>query len=84
MMKQEQAELGQQALHAFERELPQLWEERPGQWVAYRGGQRLGFAKEKLELYQRCFAQGLKVDEFVIFCIEPLETEIIFGVDTDG
>ena len=81
MNTQEQVELGQRALRAFERELPQLWEERPGQWVAYRGEERLGFAKQKLELYQRCFDQGLTRDEFVIFCIEPLETEIIFGVD---
>ena len=28
---EQQAELGQQALRAFERDLPRLWEERPGQ-----------------------------------------------------
>ena len=45
MTAQEQAELGQQAFRAFERDLPQLWEERPGQWVAYQGERCLGFAK---------------------------------------
>jgi hypothetical protein len=84
MTKQEQAELGQRALQAFERELPQLWEERPGQWVAYQGERRLGFAEQKHELYQRCFEQGLSRDEFVVFCIEPLMTEVIFGVDAGG
>ncbi|MGO9468579.1 MAG: hypothetical protein ACLQVF_30990 [Isosphaeraceae bacterium] len=29
---QQQADLGQQALRAFERDLPHLWEERPGQF----------------------------------------------------
>ena len=84
MTAQEQAELGQQAFRAFERDLPQLWEERPGQWVAYQGERRLGFATQQHELYQRCFEQGLTREEFVVFCIEPLETEIIFGVDAWG
>ena len=58
MTKQEQVELGQQALRAFERELPQLWEERPGQWVAYRGEQRVGFAKQQHELYRTASSRG--------------------------
>ena len=31
--------LQQQALRAFQRDLPHLWAERPGQWVAYQGDQ---------------------------------------------
>jgi hypothetical protein len=81
MTTQEQADLGQRALKAFERDLPQLWEERPGQWVAYRGEERLGLAAQQHELYQRCFEQGLTLEEFIVFCIEPMETEVIFGVD---
>ncbi|MCI0461828.1 MAG: hypothetical protein L0Z62_33170, partial [Gemmataceae bacterium] len=69
----------QQALCAFERDLPQLWADRPGQWVAYQGNQQLGFAPHKHELYQLCFQRGLQRDEFVIFCIEPQETEITLG-----
>lgn len=33
----------------------------------------------KHELYQQCFQRGLERDEFVIFCIEPQETEITLG-----
>ena len=84
MTVQQQADLGQQALRAFERDLPRLWAERPEQWVAYRGDQLLGFAAHKHELYHQCFAQGLTRGEFVVFCIEPLETEMWFGVDTTG
>jgi hypothetical protein len=71
--------LQQQALRAFERDLPHLWAERPGQWVAYRGDEQIGFAPHKHELYQQCFQRGLQREEFVIFCIEPQETEITLG-----
>jgi hypothetical protein len=81
MTAQQQADLGQQALRAFERDLPQLWAERPGRWVAYRGDRLLGFATQQYELYHQCFAQGLTREEFVIFCIEPLITEMWLGPD---
>ena len=70
---QEQAEL------AFERDLPQLWTERPGQWVAYRGAEQLGFATDDLVLYQQCRQRGLQDEEFDVFCIEPQETEMVIG-----
>ena len=69
----------QRALLAFERDLPRLWLERPGQWVAYRGDTQIGFAEKKHELYQRCLGLGLQREHFVVFCIEPQETEIVFG-----
>lgn len=72
-------QLQQQALDAFQRDLPFLWSERPGQWVAYQGHLQLGFASHKHELYQQCFRRGLRREEFVIFCIEPQETEITLG-----
>jgi hypothetical protein len=72
-------DLRQQALTAFQRDLPRLWAERPGQWVAYRGEQQLGFAAAKHELYQQCFERGLSREEFVVFAIEPQETEITLG-----
>ena len=72
-------DLQQQALRAFERDLPSLWNERPGQWVAYQGDRQFGFAQHKHELYQQCFQQGMQREEFVIFCIEPQETEITLG-----
>ena len=83
MTVKERADLGQRALRAFERDLPGLWVERPGQWAAYHGEQVLGFGAHKHELYHWCFAKGLSRDEFVIFCVEPLETEITLGIDTE-
>jgi hypothetical protein len=77
--QQRQADLGQQALRALERDLPRLCQKRPGQWVAYQGECPLGFAAHKHELYHQCFDQGLARGEFVIFCIEPLETEMYIG-----
>jgi hypothetical protein len=72
-------DLRTQALSAFQRDLPQLWAVRAGQWVAYQGDQQLGFALHKHELYQQCFQRGLARDEFVIFCIESQETEMTLG-----
>jgi hypothetical protein len=79
MTVQQQTDLGQQALQAFERDLPRLWDERPGQWIAYQGDLLLGFAAQQHELYRDCFQKGFGREEFVVFCIEPLETEIFIG-----
>jgi len=79
MTVQQQADLGQQALRAFKRDLPRLWAERPGQWVAYKGEHLLGFAAQQHELYHDCFQKVLSRAEFVVFCIEPLEIEIFIG-----
>jgi Family of unknown function (DUF5678) len=73
------ADLKQQALQAFQRDLQQLYTQRPGQWVAYQGDRVIGFADQKHMLYQQCFAQGHQREEFVIFCIEPQETEMTLG-----
>ncbi len=79
MTTQQLADLKQQALQAFLRDLPQLYGQRPGQWVAYRGDRQVGFAAQKHTLYQQCFDQGLRDEELVIFCIEAQETEIWLG-----
>jgi hypothetical protein len=79
MTAEQKRSMQQQALLAFHHDLPQLWSERPGQWVAYRGNQRLDFAAEKHLMYQNCLQLGLERDEFVVFCIEPQETEIVIG-----
>jgi hypothetical protein len=79
MSEPSRLETKQQALQAFQRELPELYSQYPGKWVAYRGDRRLGFADQKHLLYQQCFDQGLNREEFVIFCIEPLETEMMLG-----
>jgi hypothetical protein len=79
MTTAQQQDAQQQALQAFQRALPQLWKERPGEWVAYQGSHQMGFAAQKHELYQRCLQSGLQREEFVIFCIEPQETEVVLG-----
>ena len=79
MTVEQRQDLPQQALQAFQRDLPQLWKERPGQWVAYRGERQLAFAEQKHELYRHCLENGLGREEFVIFCIEAQETEIAIG-----
>jgi len=79
MTAEQMQALAQQALQAFERALPVLWAERPGQWVAYRGDKQLGFAPHKHELYQQCLNQGLVLDEFVVFCIEPQEIDMFLN-----
>ncbi len=79
MTTQQLTDQNQQALRTFQRDLACLWGERPGQWVAYQGDQQLGLARHKHELYQECFQRGLQRDEFVIFCIEPQETEMTLG-----
>jgi hypothetical protein len=79
MATQQAADLKQQALQAFLRDLPQLFAQRPGQWVAYQGDRQVGFASQKHTLYQQCFDQGHQREEFVVFCIEPQETEITLG-----
>jgi hypothetical protein len=79
MTTQQLADLKQQALQAFLRDLPQLDGQRPGQWVAYQGDRQVGFAAQKHTLYQQCFDQGLQREEFVVFCIEPQESEMTLG-----
>ncbi len=79
MSTQQIADLKQQALQAFLRDLPHLHTQQPGQWVAYQGDRQLGFAEQKHLLYQQCFDQGLDREDFVVFCIEPQETEMTLG-----
>jgi hypothetical protein len=71
--------MGKQALLAFWRDLPQLLKERPGQWVAYRGDQRLGFAETRAELWQQCLKQGYTPGEFLVRSIEPEDPDLVLG-----
>ena len=68
-----------QAHELFCRDLGQLLEERPGQWVAYRGTTRIGFAPSKTSLFQRCLSLGLKRGEFLVRCIEPAPGDTLMG-----
>ena len=62
---------GQQAFIAYWRDLEGLLKTHYRQWVAYHGLKRIGIAKNRTELYQRCLSQGIDEREFVVFCIEP-------------
>jgi hypothetical protein len=71
-IKQEQQKtLGEQALQAFRRDLPNLMKEHPGRWVAYHGDRRVGIAKTDLELYQLCDRQGIPDDDYIVRPVEP-------------
>ena len=74
----------QQAHEAFRRDLDHLLEERPGQWVAYNGSERIGAAPTKPELYQECLRRGLKRGEFLARSIEPELGEIVMGPGIPG
>ena len=65
------------AYEAFRRDLTQLLQERPGQWVGYHGSERVGFAATKEEMYRLCRDRGLEEDEFFVSCIESEEEFII-------
>jgi hypothetical protein len=72
-------DLQQLALQAFLRDLPRLYRDRPGEWIAYRGAEPIGTGKVKHLLYRDCLDRGYPREEFVVFCIEPQETEMVFG-----
>ncbi len=63
MTGKQQADLGQQASRAFERDLPRLWAERPGQWVAYQG-ELLGFAKHTTRALSAVLPKRFDAREF--------------------
>lgn len=52
-------ELIRRAWEAYQRDLPRLAEERPGQWVAYHGERQVGFAATRADLWQHCLERGL-------------------------
>ncbi len=69
----------QEAQAAFRLALPELWRQRPGQWVAYHGAEQIGFSTSKRALYEVCFRRGLKRGEFLVRRIEPQIDEIYLG-----
>jgi hypothetical protein len=68
-----------QSHEAFCRDLGRLIEERPGQWVAYRGTSRIGLAPSKTRLFELCLSLGLKRGEFLARCIEPAPGDTLMG-----
>jgi hypothetical protein len=54
---------------AFERDLPRLLKERPGQWVAYRPEGPIAFAATDLEVLKECERLGHR--EFLLRMVYP-------------
>ena len=69
---------------AFQRDYPQLLQAHCGQWVAYHGNRRLGFAATRMELHQECLRQGLPENELVICSIQPVVEDIPIGLPGFG
>ena len=68
-----------EAHEVYERELPQLLQERPGLWVAYHGAERIGFAAKQQQMYQVCRDRGFDLAETLVECIEPLMGDLFWG-----
>jgi hypothetical protein len=79
--------------HAFWRDLPELLKQRKlrKRWVCYCGDERIGIAKTKTELVQRCLLRGLQRGQFYVGWIEerftppwePTELEVSLFEATD-
>src|SRR5947199_2530600 len=66
------ARLGEQAWAAFQRDYPQLLQQRCGQWVAYRGDERVGFAPTASELHHECLHRRYQPHEFAVCTLCPV------------
>ena len=70
----EQAEL------AFQRDLPALLKERPGEWVAYHGEKQLGAGPKNTELYEECVRRGFSPGELALCRVEEIVGEEAVGL----
>ena len=63
----------QRSQEAFRRDLPQLLRDKKlyRRWVAYRGDERIGFARLEDDLYEECARRVFKEHEYVVCCIVP-------------
>jgi len=60
----------QQAVEAFESELPRLLESRRGEWVVYRGRDVLAFGTSKTAVLQACYARGYLDEDLYVTRVE--------------
>lgn len=61
----------QKALEKHRRDLPELMKKHAGEWVAYRGEERLEFGRSQRALYHKYLDCGLRLDEVVVLGVEP-------------
>ena len=67
-----------EAIATFRRAIPQLFDSHRGEWVAYRGGELLGFGTSKDDLFNEWLRQGVGRREIFIRKIDEdslLETD---------
>lgn len=64
-----------ESLEAFQRDLPALLRTTPGQWVAYAGTRQVGRAPTKIDLYRKCYAEGLQRGQFIVRRIQAESDE---------
>jgi hypothetical protein len=60
-----------QAQVRHRRDLRTLASEHHGQWVAYKGDERLEIGHSKTALYRKYLDQGLARHELLVLCVEP-------------
>lgn len=72
--EREAEDLRRQALlrsaEAFERELSAMLTDHSGEWVAFVGSTRFGFAETRAALIRACTSQGLRPGEFLVRRVE--------------
>lgn len=62
---------------AFDRELPRMLADHLGEWVAFSGSTRLGFADTRTALIRVCMSQGLHPGEFLVRRVEPQAEDVV-------
>ncbi|MBY0229605.1 MAG: hypothetical protein K2W96_10025 [Gemmataceae bacterium] len=60
-----------QSVALFRRDLDDLMRTHKDQWVAYHGDRLLGFSPNKLNLLQRCYADGFTDEDLYLIKVEP-------------
>lgn len=79
--EREAEDLRRQALlksaEAFERELSAMISDHSGEWVAFIGPARFGFAKTRAALIHACRSRGLRPGEFLVRRVELQSDEIL-------
>lgn len=58
------------SVEAFDRELSAMLVDHAGEWVAFAGSTRLGFADTRVALIRTCMSQGLRPGEFLVRRVE--------------
>lgn len=71
VLPQPEAGTLREAVAAFRRDLPGLLRTHPGQWVAYHGGRRIGFADSKTLLIRYCGGEGHRPADLFVAKVQP-------------